>query len=92
MMAGKGGNRKSGLAAKTNQRRNTKAGRENMSASNFGLPAQKKYRIDDAAHARDALGRVAQHGTPAEQKQVRARVAAKYPSINVTGLSKKKSK
>jgi hypothetical protein len=72
---------KSKLPAATNARRNTKAGRAAMAASNFGLPGQKKYRIDDAAHARNALSRVAQHGTPAQKKQVRARVKAKYPSI-----------
>jgi hypothetical protein len=52
-----------------------------MSASDFGLPAQRKYRIDDPAHARNALGRVAQSGTPAQQAQVRAAVKRRYPSI-----------
>lgn len=72
---------RSKLSAATNQRRNTKAGRKQMPASDFGLPAQKKYRIDDRAHARDALARVAANGTPAQQAQVRKRVKAKYPSI-----------
>lgn len=72
---------RSKLSATTNARRNTKAGRKAMPASDFGLPAQKKYRIDDAAHARDALARVAQNGTPAQQAQVRKRVKAKFPSI-----------
>lgn len=72
---------RSPLSKKTNATRNTKAGRKQMPASDFGLPAQKKYRIDDAAHARNALARVAQNGTPAQQAQVRARVKAKYPSI-----------
>jgi len=80
---------RSKLSAATNARRNTKAGRKAMPASDFGLPAQKKYRIDDAAHARDALGRVAQNGTPAEQAQVQRAVAKRYPNINVTGLKKK---
>lgn len=81
MARGRRGGRKSSLSAKTNRRRNTKAGRRAMSPSQFGLPSKKKYRIDDAAHARNALARVAQHGTPAEKAQVRAAVHRKFPSI-----------
>ncbi len=61
---------KSPLTAKANAAKNTKAGRKKMPPGDFGLPGQKKYRIDDAAHARVALGRVAQNGTAAEKKQV----------------------
>lgn len=75
---------RSKLSAATNAKRNTKKGRAAMPASDFGLPAQKKYRLDDAAHARDALSRVAANGTPAQQAQVRARVKAKFPSIGKT--------
>jgi hypothetical protein len=80
---------RSKLSAATNAKRNTKGGRKAMPASDFGLPAQKKYRIDDAAHARDALGRVAQNGTPAQQAQVRAAVKRKYPSIGKTSGKRK---
>jgi hypothetical protein len=79
---------KSPLPAKANAKKNTQAGRKKMPASDFGLPQQKKYRIDDAAHARAALGRAAKNATPAQQKQIQQRVARKYPSINVTGLKK----
>jgi hypothetical protein len=72
---------RSPLSKTANAKRNTKAGRKQMPASDFGLPAQKKYRIDDKAHARNALSRVAQSGTPAQKKQVRAAVKRKYPSI-----------
>lgn len=72
---------KSKLPAKVNAKRNTKAGRAKMKPSSFALPGQKKYRIDDPAHARNALARVAQHGTPAEKAQVRRAVKRKYPSI-----------
>lgn len=75
------GSRKSSLSKKTNQRRNTKSGRKKMSSKSFALPSKRKYRIDDKAHARNALARVAQHGTPAEKKQVRAKVTRKYPSL-----------
>lgn len=78
-------NSKSKLPAKTNQRRNTKTGRAQMAPASFGLPDQKKYRIDDPAHARNALTRVAQNGTAAEQAKVKAKVKAKYPSIDVGG-------
>ena len=80
--------RKSPLSAAANRKRNTKKGRAAMPASDFGLPAQKKYRIDDPAHARDALGRAKQHAGPAQQAQIRRRVAAKFPSINLSGRTK----
>lgn len=86
------GSKASKLPAKTNDKRNTKKGRSAMAASSFGLPKEKKYRIDDAAHARNALARVAQNGTPAEKAQVRARVAKKYPGIAVTGVRSGKKK
>jgi hypothetical protein len=92
MAAKKGGASKSTskaskLSPATNAKRNTKAGRAKMSQSNFALPG-KQYRIDDAAHARNALARVAQNGTPAQQAAVRSAVAKKYPNINVTGMKK----
>lgn len=73
--------RKSGLSKKANARRNTKAGRKKMSSKQFALPRQKKYRIDDLAHARNALARVSQHGSPAQKKAVRKAVVRKYPSL-----------
>jgi hypothetical protein len=84
-MAGK---RASNLPKKTNARRNTKTGRKAMAPSSFALPKQKKYRIDDAAHARNALARVAQKGSPAEKATVRAAVKRRFPSIQVAGSSK----
>ncbi|MGW3401190.1 DUF6582 domain-containing protein [Streptomyces zhihengii] len=78
-MAGK--SRKSKLSKKANARRNTKAGRKKMSSKSFALPKQKKYRIDDLPHARNALARVSQHGTPAQKKAVRAAVVRKFPSL-----------
>jgi hypothetical protein len=84
--------KKSKLPAKTNQRRNTKAGRAAMAPGSFALPAQKAYRLDDLPHARNALTRVAQHGTPAEQAKVKAAVRKKYPSIAVGGKTPAKTK
>lgn len=59
----------------------TARGRKHIKSKNFGLPKQKKYPIHDKAHARNALARVEQHGTPKEKAEVRRRVCAKYPNI-----------
>lgn len=52
--------------------------RKALPDSSFAIPGSRKYPIHDLAHARNALSRVAQHGTPEEQKQVRAAVARRY--------------
>jgi hypothetical protein len=57
----------------------TKA-RKRLPASDFALPG-RRYPIEDKPHARNALSRVAQHGTPAEQATVRRKVHRKYPEI-----------
>jgi hypothetical protein len=59
----------------------TSKGRRRVAKKNFALKDKKKYPIHDKSHARNALSRVAQHGTAAEKKQVRAAVARKYPSL-----------
>jgi hypothetical protein len=46
---------------------------------------KRKYPIEDEAHARNALARVAQHGTPEEKAKVRAAVKRKYPGIEQGG-------
>ncbi len=61
--------------------------RKKLSKKSFALPGQRKYPIPDKAHARNALARVAQTGTPAERKKVKAAVKKRFPSIG-----KKKSK
>lgn len=60
--------------------------RKKMPKKEFALPSKKEggkggYPIPDAAHGRNALARVAQHGTPEEKKEVRAKVHKKFPSI-----------
>ena len=57
------------------------ANRKKLKKSSFALPEQEKYPIPDIEHARNALARVAQHGSQAEQKRVRAAVERKYPSL-----------
>jgi len=61
--------------------------RKKLSKKSFALPGRRKYPIPDKAHARNALARVAQNGTPAEKKKVKAAVKKRFPS-----LGKKKSK
>jgi hypothetical protein len=55
--------------------------RKKLSKKSFALPGKRKYPIPDKAHARNALARVAQHGTRAEQKKVKAAVKKRFPSI-----------
>lgn len=56
-------------------------GRRNaLPESTFALPG-RRYPIEDANHARNALARVSQHGSSAEKATVRAKVHAKYPGI-----------
>lgn len=59
--------------------------RKRLKTSSFAIPSKRKYPIADKSHARNALSRVAQHGTSREKAQVRRAVKRKYPSIKVTG-------
>ena len=57
-----------------------------MPKSSFALPSTRKggkggYPIPDASHARNALARVSQHGSPAEKSKVKAAVHRKFPNI-----------
>ena len=66
------------------------ADRQALPRSDFALPGRGKgpkgagagsYPVPDASHARNALARVAQHGTPAEKAEVRRKVHEKFPGI-----------
>lgn len=59
--------------------------RKKLDKKSFALPGRRKYPIPDKAHARNALARVAQHGTKDEQKKVRAAVRKRFPSIGKKG-------
>ena len=61
--------------------------RRKLPAKDFALPGGR-YPLNDKNHARNALARVSQHGTPEEKAAVRKKVHAKYPSI---GSSRKSS-
>jgi hypothetical protein len=56
--------------------------RKRLSTKSFALPGKRKYPIPDKAHARNALARVAQNGTPAERKKVKRAVTKRFPSID----------
>jgi hypothetical protein len=64
--------------------------RQSLPKSDFALPGHGagpkgagsgSYPIPDESHARNALARVSQHGSPAEKSAVRRKVHAKYPDI-----------
>lgn len=64
--------------------------RQKMPSSQFALPGHGagpkgkgggSYPIPDEAHGRNALARVAQHGSPSEKARVRAAVHRKFPNI-----------
>lgn len=57
------------------------AARDNLKTDQFAIPEDRAYPIHDEAHARNALSRVEQFGTPDEQARVRAAVAKRYPTI-----------
>ena len=65
--------------------------RSRMKNSSFAIPSERKYPIPDISHARNALARVAQHGTPSEQRQVKNAGRRKFPSITSDGKPTKTS-
>lgn len=60
----------------------TAAGRRRIKPSNFALPG-RRYPINTMKRARNALARVAQHGTRSEITRVRRAVHRKWPSIEI---------
>jgi hypothetical protein len=58
----------------------TAATRKKIPNGDFALPG-RRYPIEDEAHARDALSRVSQGGTPAEKATVRGKVLRRFPGI-----------
>lgn len=66
----------------------TEAKRDDLGKKEFALPKQRKFPIHDEAHARNALARAAQFGSPSVQAKVRSAVAKKYPGVELTSASK----
>ena len=49
--------------------------------TDFAVPGKRAYPVPDASHARNALARVSQFGSPAEKAAVKSKVAKKFPGI-----------
>jgi hypothetical protein len=64
----------------------TAAKRKAIPSKDFAGP-DRSYPINDASHARNALARVSQYGTPALKSRVRSAVKRKYPGIKQAGKS-----
>lgn len=58
----------------------TTATRKKIPTGEFALPG-RRYPVEDEAHARNALSRVSQDGTPAEKATVRRKVGRLFPAL-----------
>lgn len=72
------------MAKLTSKQRNA------LPESDFAEPKQRKYPINDKSHARNALARVSQFGSPAEKKTIRQKVGKKFPEIGKSKMTTKK--
>lgn len=68
----------------------TTAKRKALPKKDFAVPSKKTaknpagrggYPVNDATHARNALARVSQFGSPTEKAAVKRKVAKKFPGI-----------
>ena len=55
--------------------------RQDLPKKSFAEPGKRAYPIPDLAHARNALARVSQFGSPEEKAKVRAAVHKKFPGM-----------
>ena len=55
--------------------------RKALPTKSFAIPGKRAYPIEDPGHAKNALARVSQHGTPSEKATVRSAVHRKYPKM-----------
>jgi hypothetical protein len=62
----------------------TAATRKKIPTRDFALPG-RRYPVEDEAHARNALARVSQDGTPAEKAAVRRKVSRLFPGLKQGG-------
>jgi hypothetical protein len=67
------------------ERKLTARGRNQIKKSNFAIPSKApnsgSYPIHDISHARNALARVSQHGSPTEKETVKSAVYKNYPEL-----------
>ena len=64
----------------------TQKERDALPESDFALSG-RRYPVQNESHARNALARIAQHGTPDEKRTVRAKVHERFPGIEESPLS-----
>lgn len=66
--------------------------RKSLPKSDFAVPGKApgsgSYPIPDASHARNALARASQFGSPAVKSAVKRKVAAKFPQIGQKSAAK----
>lgn len=55
--------------------------RKKLLSKQFAEPKERKYPIEDKAHARNALARVSQFGSSSEKATIRKKVHEKFPNI-----------
>ena len=65
------------------------AQRNKLPGKDFAGP-DRSYPIEDLNHARNALARVSQYGSPDEKARVRAAVYRKYPHLRTAARLKGK--
>lgn len=58
----------------------------------FAIPERRAYPIDTRARAISALSRVKQHGSNQDKHRVRAAVHRRYPDIEITGYTTRKTR
>ena len=59
----------------------TTEARNKIPEGQFAIPEERKYPIEDRAHARNAMARVSQFGTSSEKARVHSAVHSKYPTM-----------
>ncbi|MGC9293309.1 MAG: hypothetical protein ACP5EP_11415 [Acidobacteriaceae bacterium] len=65
--------------------------RRKLPAKDFAL-GKGHYPIEDKAHARAALARISEFGTPEEKKEVEAKVHHKFPGMTIKANGEKKGR
>ncbi len=59
----------------------TAKARNALPASAFAEPGARKYPMNDPAHARNAMARVSQYGSPAERAAVARKLRGRFPAM-----------
>lgn len=60
----------------------TAKARKHIAGKNFAGP-DRSYPIEDKSHAKNALSRVSEFGSPSLKAQVRRKVHAKFPKMGL---------